>query len=129
MSKVIGVGELQGAVMEILEEYGDAATEAIRSAAPPVAREARKSLRGSSPVGGGSRHYAQGWAVQSQDTRHGISVVVYNRVKPGLTHLLEFGHALRSGGRTRAFPHIAPVNDAAQTKFLEEVRKRLEAIK
>lgn len=128
MSKVVGIGNLASAVAEILEEYGDAAEQAIREVAPKVAREARKELKATSPMDRKRRHYADGWAVQTQDTRNGISVVVYNRTKPGLTHLLENGHALRNGGRSRAIPHIAPVNAAAQEKFLAEVTAKLEGI-
>ena len=129
MSRVVGIGDLSGAVREILEEYGQAAEQAIREAAPAAAKKARSSLKGASPVGYGSRHYAQGWAVQSQNARDGVRVVVYNKTKPGLTHLLEYGHALRGGGRSRAVPHIAPVNQAAQRQFVEETMRRLEAIR
>lgn len=48
--------------------------------------------------------------------------MTYNAKHYRLTHLLEFGHAKQNGGRTRAFPHIAEVNDWAQ----EEVEKRME---
>ena len=126
MSKVVGVGELGEAVAQLLDEYGDRAMQAILQAAPRAAREARKSLKASSPRGSHSRHYAEGWAVQTQSGRLGIRVVVHNKQKPGLTHLLEHGHANRGGGRTSARPHIAAVNQAAQEQFVREVEARLK---
>jgi hypothetical protein len=128
VSKIVGIGELEDAVAELMEEYGDKATEAIREAAPPVGREARKQLEATSPRGGHRRHYADGWTVRTETTRDGISVIVHNRTKPGLTHLLEYGHALRNGGRSGEFPHIAAVNDAAQKAFVRAVTEKLEEI-
>ena len=127
MSRVVGVGELAGAVDQILEEYGNQALKAIMTAAPKVARTARQSLKATSPVGSHSRHYNAGWTVQTQGARSGlgIRVVVHNKTKPGLTHLLEHGHVLRSGGRASARPHIAAVNETAQREFIEAVEKAL----
>lgn len=125
MSKVVGVGQLAAAVGEILDAYGDQALRAIEEAAPKVGREARKELEAASPRGNTGKPYAQGWTVKTEHGRLGIRVIVHNKSKPGLTHLLEFGHALRNGGRSRAFPHIAPVNQAAQEKFVELVEKGL----
>jgi hypothetical protein len=127
VSRVVGVGELAGAVDQILEEYGNQALSAIMKAAPRAARKARTALKETSPVGSHSRHYNAGWTVQTQGARSGlgIRVVVHNKTKPGLTHLLEHGHVLRNGGRASARPHIAAVNDAAQKQFIEEVEKAL----
>lgn len=47
--------------------------------------------------------------------------IVHNKEHYRLTHLLEKGHAKRSGGRTRAIPHIAPAEEAAKEKFIQDV--------
>ena len=58
---------------------------------------------------------------------HGVSRA---NVKEGDTGIwrrrwLEFGHALRKGGRTRAFPHIAPAEERAAQTLEREVEKAL----
>ena len=119
----IGPGQLSGAIQAILEEYGDRATEVIREEAPKAAKKAAKELRGTSPARFGG--YAKGWTAKSEETVFGASAVAYNGRFPGLPHLLEYGHALRGGGRSGAFVHIAPVNEQAQRDYLEAVRKGL----
>lgn len=46
---------------------------------------------------------------------------VYNETDYQLTHLLEYGHASRNGGRVRTIQHIAPVEQAAITALQERI--------
>lgn len=45
-----------------------------------------------------------------------------------LTHLLEYGHATRNGGRTRAFPHISKGADYAEKRIEELITEGLSDI-
>ena len=74
---------------------------------------------------GGTGKYRKGWKTKVEESRLSIEGTVYNGAAPGLTHLLEFGHVKQNGGRTRAFPHIAEVNDKAQEEFEKELIAKL----
>ena len=54
--------------------------------------------------------------------------VVYSDM-PGLTHLLEHGHdIIKNGvkvGRTKAQPHIKPVEEEGKALFIDEVTKEV----
>lgn len=120
----VKIGGLSDALNAILDEYGDEAITAIETAAKKAGQKAAKTLKSTSPKDTGD--YAKGWATKTQTERTHTSTVVYNRIKPGLTHLLEHGHANRTGGRTPAHVHIAPVNEEAQKQFLELVEEALK---
>lgn len=75
-----------------------------------ITKEAAKKLKATSPKDTVSRrHYANGWTVKRENTGHVKTFIVYNKTKPGLAHLLEFGHAKVNGGRVAAIPHIKAV--------------------
>ncbi len=123
-STEIKVGQLNNALNAILREYGDKAIWAIQDAATKAGKEAAKTLRETSPKKDGK--YAKGWTTKTENERMRTVTIVYNKSKPSLTHLLEFGHANDNGGRTPAHPHIAPANDEAQKRFIELVEEALE---
>lgn len=79
-----------------------------------------RTLRSTSP---GSGEYASGWTQKKLDER---TYVVYNKAKPGLTHLLEKGHLTMNqfGGpyrRTPAHPHIGPATEAEKEAFIADM--------
>ena len=46
-----------------------------------------------------------------------------------LPHLLEDGHATRNGGRTKAQPHIRPIEEKYSKKFENELKKKIGGLK
>jgi len=121
----IDSSQLQATINEILAEYGDSAKEAIEDSCKVVAKTVVKDLRKAGDFNNGE-DFRKGWASKTEQTRFGASTVVYNRTKPGLAHLLEFGHAKMNGGRTKAFNFIAPINDTVQQKFTDAFARQME---
>ena len=120
--------ELNKVVMDYLKDYKEDIDEEVVEVVDEVTRKAKDELKQTSPRGQGSRTnpYYKGWAVKLSKKRTGVyHKVIWNRTNYQLTHLLEFGHATRNGGRTRAIPHIRPVEEKYNVEFVDKLEKRI----
>ena len=124
MAKKITVDQLSDEIMDALEEYKEMTEEVVQTAVDTVSKETRKIVQAGSPVQTGG--YQKGWAVKKTSAKAGqVSITVYNRKKPGLTHLLEKGHAKRGGGRVAGQPHIAPAEQYAVSELENKIKRGL----
>lgn len=106
----IKVDDLVEAVRGELEEYAGEVSEATKEAVKEVAKATVKVVKDKSPVKSGK--YKKSWGQTTvYESAGSIQVTIHNKKRYMLTHLLENGHALRNGGRTKAYPHIKPAED------------------
>jgi hypothetical protein len=113
-------------VQKLLDEYGDVVNDALKEAIEETAKDAQAQLRQKNQGRKIWKKYPKGWEVRIKEGRLDVEGWVYNEDHYRLTHLLEFGHATRNGGRTKAFPHIADVNAFAKKEVLERLKQKLE---
>ena len=119
------IDQMAHVIMEGLQEYADLATEDMKAAVKKAGNKAKSDVQAGAPVMTGK--YKKSWAVKTtKENANAMEVTVHSRNRYQLAHLLEFGHAKRGGGRTRAFPHIAPAEAAAAELLEEEVEKALK---
>lgn len=121
----VRIDQMAHVIMEGLQEYADLATDDLKKAVKKAGDEAKKDIQNNAPVKTGA--YKKSWAVKTtKETSNAMEVVVHSRNRYQLAHLLEFGHAKRGGGRTRAFPHIAPAEQRAAELLEREVEAALK---
>jgi len=125
MGQNISIDQLANAIMDTLLDYADAATEDVKQAVKETADSVRDEIRQNAPRNTGD--YAKSWAAKKQkESSSALSLVVHSRNRYQLTHLLEFGHAKRGGGRVSAQPHIAQAEEHGIERLEENIRKALE---
>lgn len=109
----ISVGELSYAITNAMQQYGTVVAEIVDDALDTTAKDTIEGLKFASPKDSGK--YSGGWAKKTTRSRRGFrQVAIKQSKKPGLTHLLEHGHARRGGGRkVPPRPHIADAQDFA----------------
>lgn len=118
----VKIDQMAHVIMEGLQEYADLATDDMKAAVKKAGNEAKKDVQDGAPVKSG--RYKKNWTVKTtKENSNSIEVTVHSKNRYQIAHLLEFGHAKRGGGRTRAFPHIAP----AEQKAAELLEKEVEA--
>lgn len=109
-------------INKLLEEYTDEINQAIKEAAIQLGDDAVNELKNKSPKRP-KANYAKSWRTKVEQGRNFINVKIHNSKHYRLTHLLEYGHATRNGGRTKAIPHIKPVEEQVNEKFLKAVEE------
>lgn len=117
---------LDEAINDILEDYENHVITSVKEAVREVTKAALKEVKSNSPVGKSknSGRYRKSWKSQQEGDRITASGIVYS-TRPGIPHLLEFGHAKRNGGRTAPKVHIAPVQEMVEENFYRELERQL----
>lgn len=126
------IDDLDTVIGDILKEYADDVNKGLQTAVPKIAKIAQQEVKAGSPVRKKDTkkrrkgRYKRGWTVKEDVVdRLRVDYIVHNRTDYQLTHLLEKGHVLVRGGRTRgripAQVHIAPAEEHAIKNFEEAV--------
>ena len=128
MSKTIKVDDLSKHILKALESYSDDISEVVEEVSNKIGKEAVNEIQQTSPKKRGS--YAKGWKLKKDKLGKGrYSVKIYNKTDYQLTHLIEFGHATRNGKRTKAIPHIRPVEKKYSEKYEKELKRKMGGMK
>lgn len=133
-TKKVNPDKLSAEVMDILHAYGNATTEVVEKATQIAAKQAVKEIKKSHPAGseeyGSWNAYKKSWTSHKENkSRYKRGRIVHAKAPYyRLTHLLEKGHAKVGGGRTRAFPHIAPAEAKAVEKLQEEIQRGINEL-
>ena len=118
--------DLAKAIGDVLYEYSDEVVKATNEALKETAKEAVDELKTAGDFKNKSGDYRKGWSVKTESATLGIQKqIVHNKKHYRLTHLLEYGHAKPNGGRVKAFPHIATVEESLADKVEKKLREKL----
>lgn len=125
MAIKIKADELAIEIQRTLKDYSAEVAEGLKKETRRVAKKTVARLKSTSPKKSGE--YASGWgSVTEFESADEIRIAVRNRKKPQLTHLLENGHAIATGGRVAGIPHIRPADEAAQTELIKGVEDAIK---
>ena len=124
MGKKVSINGLADAVVEELTGYNRLAEETMKKAVTKAGQTVRKEIQSGAPVKSGK--YAKSWRTKkTKESSRALELTVYSPSRYMLAHLLEHGHAKRGGGRTRAFPHIAPAEEAGEKQLEADIIRGL----
>ena len=123
MARKVTLEQFGAALEKIVDEYADSVYKTGIHAVEQATKQAQREVKANSS-GIGHGKYSGGWSTQVDKTEISATGYVYNR-RPGLPHLLEFGHAKVNGGRTEARPHVQPAQDAVDKVLMDKLKEGL----
>lgn len=126
MAQTVKIDGLADAIEEALSDFGDSVAEGVKEATVEVARECLREIRQKSPRKTGD--YAKGWRSKKlEESEDSVHIVIYNKTKPWLVHLLENGHPVKNKdgkilGVASPKPHVRPAELNAEKKLMKKVK-------
>lgn len=127
-SKKTPIDKLNTALGQILEEYGNDVSANLDTIIRKMCQKGATAIKGEAGTAVKGKEYKKSWTYKVIKTRYNTEGVIYSK-QPGLPHLLEYGHVIRSGGRitglAKPHPHIEPVADRLAEEFEREVKSKL----
>ena len=123
----ISIDQLANEIATAVSEYTEDVSTAIAKKTDEVADEVLKEIKTNHSYKDHSKYgYTGGWKKTKQDGQGKTTRIVWNKTNYRLVHLLEFGHANRGGGRTRAYPHVQPAYEKYGAKLPYHIRRIIE---
>ena len=120
----IPIDQMLEVIGGLLDEYASGITDEVKDAVKDVAKDTVREVKKRSPVRTGA--YQKSWGKTTvRETPSSIVISVHNKKHYRLTHLLENGHALPGGGRTKAYPHIAPAERFAERELSRSIELKV----
>ena len=127
----INIDQLSNEVLKDIKLFEQATVAIVQDAVDRSAKMTVAELNTTSPKRTGA--YAKSWASKKDNKLTGIykgSRVVYARAPEyRLTHLLEFGHASKNGGRVRGKEHLAPAQETAIKNLKLYIEEGIKAMR
>lgn len=112
---------MEKAIADILSQVQLNTVSGLEEALNKAGKSASEELKIISPEGKSTKHYKNGWTYKIEGNTSSKKLIIYNKTKPQLTHLLENGHAKVNGGKVEGIPHISIVNDKLQASLPSEI--------
>lgn len=127
---MINIDELDDVIKKTLEEYSADLKNAVNKSAEITSGEVVQVIKKSGDFKDKSGKYRKSWKVTKEMNIIGDLKCTVHAGSPHyrLTHLLEHGHAMPQGGRSKAYPHIKPAEDLAKVLFVKKVTDEIEKL-
>ena len=122
----VSVERMADEIAKMLTEYEAAIVKNVDASGKAVADKGAKQLRQTSPKRTGKD--AKSWGVTREDSSFGENAkyIIHNKKHYRVAHLLEHGHVMANGKRTKAIPHIKPVEEQVIREYEKKVREAIE---
>lgn len=111
---LIKSNQFAASVAAALYDYEKDVLEAVGKAVVETGKRSLRVVQSKSPVRSGE--YKKSWKIKEITTGiYGsqVSVIIHNKKYYRLTHLLEYGHQKKGGGRVEGAAHIRPAYEEA----------------
>jgi Bacteriophage protein of unknown function (DUF646). len=125
MSQNVSIDNMDDVIMKELEKYANLATDDMKDAVKDTAKSIKSDIEGSAPVLTG--RYKKSWKIKKiRENANSLDVLIHSSNRYQLTHLLEFGHAKRGGGRVAGKPHIEPAAEKGEQDLIKAIEEKLK---
>ena len=129
MATKVTVDNMADTIVEWLTEYSEEVTEVAKDVVDEISEGAMQETK--DHITWKDNKYSKSFALKTsfEDRRNKRNTWYVKAPHYRLTHLLEFGHATRNGGRTRAYPHVKYGDDFVRNNFERLLKERIEQCK
>ena len=129
MATNIQASELASTITDWLTQYNEEATKVAKEVVDEMTEQVMEETK--SHISWNDKVYSKNFAIKKsfEDKRNKRNTWYVKPPYYRLTHLLEFGHATRNGGRTKAYPHVRYGQEILNEQFEKLMKEKLEQCK